>query len=136
MRRLLSVAAVLAMLASLPACDLGEDPIGLTGRWDGEVVVGTGAAAVRYDVSLRLSDTGRAVTGTGTVGSASGELPFAVSGGTFIGTSVTLPLAFASDPIPGSLTGTLVNQDPGRISGTFSGPSDLDGNVQIELVAR
>lgn len=136
MRRVLASLAALAMLAALPACDFSSSAIGLTGTWEGEVVVGPGASAMRYDVTLRLSDNGSTVSGTGTVGSAAGDQTFAVINGTFAGTAVQLPLSFASDPIPGSLTGTLVDQDPGRISGSFSGPSDLDGEVHIELVAR
>lgn len=136
MRRVLAPLAALAMLVALPACDFGSDAIGLTGTWEGEVVVGSGTSAARYDVTLRLSDNGQSVSGTGTVGSAGGDLQFGVSDGTFVGTAVSLTLNFASDPIPGSLTGTLINQDPGRISGSFSGPSDLDGDVLIELVAR
>jgi hypothetical protein len=136
MRRFLVSFAALAMVVALPACDLSGDPVGLTGTWEGEVTVGSGASAPQYAVTLRLSDTGLAVSGTGSVGSATGTQTFSVSGGTFSGTAVTLPLFFPSDPIPGALTGTLTNQDPGRIEGRFSGPADLDGDVRIELVAR
>lgn len=133
--RLSVLAATLAALVVLPACDVGSDAVGLTGTWEGEVTVG-GSAPASYDVTLRLSDNGQSVGGTGTVGSATGDLSFSVSGGSFVGTSVTLPLYFASDPVPGQLSGALTNQDPGRIEGTFAGPSDLDGDVRIELVAR
>ena len=133
--RLSVLAAALAVLVALPACDFGSDAIGLTGTWEGQVTVG-GSAPASYDVSLRLNDNGQSVGGTGTVGSATGDLSFSVSGGTFVGTNVTLPLYFASDPVPGQLAGALTNRDPGRIEGTFSGPSDLDGDVRIELVAR
>lgn len=133
MRRLAVLLAAAAALAALPACDSGSDAIGLTGTWEGEVIGATGS---RYDITLRLSDTGRSVSGTGTVGSADGAQSFSVSGGSFAGTAVTLPLFFASDPIPGSLSGALTNEDPGRIEGSFSGPSDLDGDVRVELVAR
>ena len=136
MRHAAIFALVLAALAVLPGCDSGSGAVGLTGTWEGEVTVDSGASAGRYGITMRLSDDGRTVSGTGTVGSENGDERFAISGGSFAGTSVTLPLTFASDPIPGSLTGALVNQDPGRISGSFSGPSNLVGDVQIELVAR
>ena len=136
MRRLSVSLVALAALAVLPACDSGSDAVGLTGQWEGEVVVGSGPAATRYDVTLRLSDTGQSVSGRGTVESDAGIQTFAVSGGSFRGTAVSLPLFFASDPVPGSLSGTLVNRDPGRVAGTFFGPADLDGEVEIELVDR
>lgn len=137
MHRFLASAVALAMLLTMTACDLGgSDAQGLTGRWQGEVVSGTGASATRYSITLQLSDTGQTVTGTGTVASAEGDQPFAVTRGSFINTAVELPLTFANDPIPGSLSGALTNRDPGRITGSFSGPSDTDGQVQIELVSR
>lgn len=136
MRRLSVSLAALAVLVTLPACDFGSSATGLTGTWEGEVVVGSGPAATRYDVTLRLSDTGQSVSGTGSVESDAGVQSFAVSGGSFRGTAVSLPLFFASDPVPGSLSGTLVNRDPGRVAGTFFGPADLDGEVEIELVDR
>lgn len=133
MPRLAASALALALLVALPACDAGASATGLTGTWEGEVVVGTTAS---YDVTLWLTDTGQSVSGTGTVGSTGGDLAFAVSGGSFVGTVVSLPLYFAADPIPGALSGALVTTDPGRIAGTFSGPADLVGDVQVELVAR
>ncbi len=129
MPRLAASVLALALLVALPACDAGASATGLTGTWEGEVVVGTTAS---YDVTLWLTDTGQSVSGTGTVGSTGGDLAFAVSGGSFVGTVVSLPLYFAADPIPGAL----VTTDPGRIAGTFSGPADLVGDVQVELVAR
>ncbi len=132
---LLSLAA-LAALAVVSGCDAGADAIGLTGTWEGEIYDAADSDAPRYDVTLRLSDNGQSVSGTGTAGSNAGDQTFSVSGGSFVGTAVTLPLFFASEPIPGRLTGTLTNQTPGRIEGTFSGPADLDGDVRIELVAR
>ena len=49
---------------------------------------------------------------------------------------VNLVLRFDGPPFQGSLTGRLVETDPGRIEGTFFGRGDANGDVEIELVAR
>ena len=129
MRRL---AASAVLLVALGACDSGSDAVGLTGRWEGTVAAPGGT----YDVELRLSDTGRAVSGTGTVQVPNGPFRFAIADGSFIGTAVSLPFRLAEAPFNGSLSGTLVQQDPGRVEGRLVGPEDVTGDVEIELVGR
>ncbi len=133
MRRLAPLLAVLAVLAVLPACDSGADAVGLTGTWEGQISTPSSA---QIDVELRLTDNGRVVSGTGTVSGSGAPFRFAITDGSFVGTSVTLPFMFSETPFQGSLAGTLVDRDPGRIEGTFTGPSVLTGPVRIELVAR
>lgn len=133
MIRLLSLFAVLLMLS---ACDSGGDMTGVTGTWEGTVVASSGTDT--FPITARLRDAGTTITGTGVV-----ELPgsdvfnFTVVDGSFIGTAVNLSIRFDSTPFSGSISGTLTNEDPARIEGTFQG-GGVVGNSQfeIELVDR
>lgn len=138
MRRLPVLILALAALAVLPACDGGgPEPIGLTGTWEGEIYDPNDASAPRYPVELRLTDTGLRITGRGFVEDLpEGRLDFAVVDGSFIDRIVNLVLQFDVAPFRGGLNGTLVNEDPGRIRGTFTGRNEARGDVEIELVAR
>ena len=132
MRRAALLVSALAALAALPGCDSGSDAVGLTGRWEGTLT----AESASYPVEVRFNDTGRSITGTGTVLAPGDPVAFSVRSGSFVGTTVNLQLAFGEAPFQGSLTGELTQTDPGRIDGTFDGPRTFDGRVQIELVAR
>lgn len=138
MRRLAVLVLTLVVLAVLPACDGGgSEPIGLTGTWEGEIYDPDLASAPRYPVTLRLTDTGQRVTGDGVVEDLpEGRLAFSVVDGSFVGTIVNLELLFEEAPFRGALSGNLINTDPGRIRGTFSGRGEANGEVLIEIVAR
>lgn len=133
LRRLAPLA--LAATLAIAGCDSGSDAIGLTGRWEG-TITSSQNATVSSPVELQLNDTGQSITGTGEIDLADGTILFGVTSGTFINTSVNLALQFSETPFSGSLTGTLVQTDPGRIEGTFSGPRMANGPVRIEIVAR
>ena len=132
MRRSTLLVFALAALVALPACDSGSDAAGLTGRWEGAIT----ADGASYPVEVRFVDTGRTVTGNGTVRLPGAPVTFGVVSGLFTGTTVSLQLTFDEVPFSGSLTGELTRRDPGRIDGTFSGPRLANGPVRIELVAR
>ena len=143
MRRFLVPLAALVALVVLPACDSGADAIGVTGTWEGDVFDPNVANATRYPIELRLTDTGVQVTGRGFVDGLvtddqlpNGRLDFAVTGGSFLDGDLTLNLQFALAPFMGTITGDLVNQDPGRIRGSFAGRGEANGDLVIELTAR
>ena len=137
MRRLVLSALALAALAVLPGCDGGgPEPVGLTGTWEGEIFDPNDAAAPRYPVELRLTDNGVTVRGSGSVDLPAGRADFVVTDGAFVGTIVDLDLLFEQLGRIGALSGNLIDTDPGRIRGTFNGPNEANGNVEIELVAR
>ena len=132
MLRTAALALTLAALAVVPGCDSGSDAVGLTGTWEGTVE----APAATYDISLQLRDNGRTVTGTGTVQVPNSPFRFTVSGGSFVGSRVELPVLLSESPFNGGLSGTLTQRDPGQIEGTFTGPQMIVGPVRIELVSR
>ena len=136
MRRLALVPVLLAALAALPACDAsGPDPIGLTGTWEGAVTDGQDASR-SYPITLRLTDTGRTINGSGVVELPTERFEFQVVNGSFVDFRVLLPLQFNAPPFQGTLAGDLVETDPAVIRGTFSGRGDANGPVLVELVAR
>lgn len=135
MRRLALFPLLLVALVALPACDTGgPDPIGITGTWEGFIT--SANTSTRYPVTLRLTDTGERVTGSGVYSLPSEDVEFTVVNGSFFQSNVNLELRFALPPFIGSLLGTLTETDPGRIEGQFSGRGDGNGPVDIELVAR
>ena len=135
MRRHSLVAVLLLAPLVLTACDAGgPDPIGITGTWEG-VIMNT-RLGTSYPVTLRLTDTGERVTGSGEYTLPTERVEFTVVNGSFFQSNVNLELRFALAPFIGSLSGRLTETDPGRIEGTFSGRGDGSGDVDIELVAR
>lgn len=140
MSRLVVSAVALALLVVLPACDSGgPDPVGLSGTWEGVVYDATTPNATRYPISFRLTDSGLRITGSGEVSDLpSGPFTFAVVNGQFLeDLSVTLELEFTQPPFMGRLAGRLVNEDPGRIEGTFSGSGETGNSlVRIEITSR
>ena len=136
MRRLALAPLLLVALVALPACDSGgPDAIGLTGTWEGLITDGQNAA-LNSPITLRLTDDGRSVNGSGVVELPDERFEFQVVNGSFVDLQVLLPLRFQQPPFEGTLAGRLTNQDPGVIEGTFSGRGNANGPVEVELVAR
>ena len=130
MRRLSLLLVLVALAAS--GCDSGSDAIGITGDWEGELV-GTGGA---YPVAVTFRDSGQRVTGAGRVDLSDGPFAFDVTNGTFIDGVATLDLRFEGFPPTGQITATLVQTNPGVLSGTFQGRGEANGSLRIELVDR
>lgn len=133
-----SLAAVgLALVAAvaLTACDSGSDAVGLTGTWEG-AIIDQNDASVTYPITFRITDTGMTITGDGEYELPNETVEFRVVRGTFVDFDVQLELLFELPPFIGSLSGDLIETDPGRIRGTFAGRGAGNGVVEIELVAR
>ena len=133
MTRALALAATLLVFG----CDSGGDATGVTGTWEGEVFA-LADGAPRYPATLRLSDAGTTVTGTGVV-----ELPgsdvfnFTVVDGRFADGAVSLDLRFDQTPFSGTVNGQVSSGDPATISGTFQGGGLVgDSRIEVELVDR
>ena len=129
--------AVLALtLAALPSCSLGGDgeARGVSGEWEGEAFT---SATARYPLTVALQDAGTTITGTGSAQLPDGPFEFRIIDGYFDGTGVNLTIRYEVPPFQGSINGTLVNRDPGRIEGSISGRDEL-GSAQfyIELAGR
>ena len=132
--------APLVLLATalliLPACDFGgSDAVGITGRWEGQVTDAQDGAQ-SYDLTLRLSDNGRSVAGTGELDLPDGPFLFSVVGGTFVQGQVNLPVQSDRLSRPGSITGVLTQTDPGEITGDLTAPGVAGGPLVVELRAR
>ena len=127
----------LALFAlALSACDLGgPDAVGITGRWEG-TVTNVQDASQQYPITLRLTDTGQTVFGTGEVVLPDDLFMFSIAGGSFIQGDVLLPLQFERPPFQGTISGELTQTDPAEITGTISGSGLANGPLVIELRAR
>ena len=124
-------------LLTLPACDsLGSDAIGITGTWEGEVFEAD-TPQTRYPLQLRLQDTGQFVSGTGSVELPGDLFEFSLNKGSFLNGIVNLDIRFDDPPFQGAIDGTLTQESPAQIEGTFAGRG-LVGNArfEIELVDR
>ncbi|MGB3542007.1 hypothetical protein [Rubrivirga sp.] len=133
------VPLALVALLTLSACDSsGPDAIGVTGVWEGVVFDPVVEGAPRYPVTVRMTDNGVEVAGQGTVRDIpEGDLAFFIdSGSSFVEGRLFLRLAFDRAPFIGSLSGVLVNEDPGIIEGTLQGSGSARGDFQIELRSR
>lgn len=127
---------LLFVLAALPSCSLGghEEARGVTGEWGGEAYT---SSTNRYPLTLDLTDAGSTITGTGAVELPDGPFEFRIIDGFYDGSGVNLTLRFESPPFQGSINGTLVNTDPGRIEGTLSGRDEVGSSAfYVELVDR
>lgn len=142
MRRLaLSLLAFVAAVA-LPACDgSGPDPVGVTGTWEGVVFRADTPDGPRYPVEIRMTDTGRQITGSGVVeglpdAPPDGRFEFAIIDGSFANGNVTLNIRYDRPPFIGTIAGVLSNEDPAELTGTIDGAGSARGNFVIELRSR
>lgn len=133
---MLRLAVVGFALVALSACDLGgPDPIGITGRWEG-TVTSQQSPSQSYPITLRLTDDGRTVTGSGTVELPNDPFSFTVFDGSFVQGTVNLPIQFDRAPFQGTIAGELTETDPGEITGTISASGLANGPLVVELRAR
>lgn len=120
----------------LGACNsLGDDPIGITGTWEG-VVYDPSAPSTQYPAELRLRDNGQVVTGSGFVEIPGERFEFSVIAGQFVDGNVMLDFQYNEPPFKGGIDGRLTETSPGRIEGTFQGRAQANGRVDLELVDR